>query len=146
MKVEELRNLNWVAVTDWSQLTKTHLDNKNNARVGMRDIEHFVENIFRETARKLKVSYVELQPILKVENTAFFSAMQCLFSTTIDGFSKDDERLIELESMFRIPNISDTHKSNVEKILTDFSSLTDIEKLEVLQRLKIATIKVDFLD
>lgn len=148
MHANEVRNLKWVPVTDWSELTMTYYDTRDDVFfVGKLDVESFVENIFKDIARKLNISYAELKPVLQEENSAFYSTNYRLFKEFY-GVSNTFPHLLELEKMLRIPDVTtapdNITQSNVEKFLTDFSALSDIEKLEVLKRLGTVSVKVEF--
>lgn len=143
MQVNEVKKLNWISVSDWSELSRTYIDFYGDAYVGERDVEFFVENLFRVIARRLNISYSELIPILREENSAFYSEKVRLFGI-FDGVFKDSDCLLELQRLLRIPDVMDVNKSDVDKILDSFSALTDMEKLEVLQRLGAVSVKVEY--
>lgn len=147
MYANEVKNLKWVPVSDWSELTMTNFNSWDTAFVGKSDVESFVENAFKDVARRLNIPYTELEPILKEENSAFYSTKDRLFKQ-FSGVSKTHSRLLELEKMLRIPDVTtvpdNADQSKVDKFLTDFSALTDREKLEVLQRLGTVSVKVEF--
>lgn len=141
MYAYEIRNLKWISVTDWSELPQTYSLHRNKFYVCESDVDSFVDNVFKDVSRRLNMSYSELKPILETENSAFYSTKDRLFREC-EAIPKNHARLLELENLLQIPDI--TPKSNVEKILNDFSTLTDIEKLEVLQRLGLVNITVSF--
>lgn len=147
MYANEVKNLKWVPVADWSELPMTNFNIWEHAFVGKSDVESFVENVFKDVARKLNIPYTELEPILKEENSAFYSTKDRLFKQ-FGGVSKTHPRLCELEKMLRIPDVTtvpdNADQSKVDKFLTDFSALSDREKLEVLQRLGTVSVKVEF--
>ena len=43
----------------------------------------FVENIFRDIARKTRIPYEDLEPILKAENSAFYTLKEKLFKLIV---------------------------------------------------------------
>lgn len=141
MYAYEIRNLKWISVTDWSELPQTYSLPRNKFYVSESDVNSFVDNVFKDVSRRLNMSYSELKPILESENSAFYSTKDRLFREC-EAIPKTLARLLELEKLLQIPDV--TTKSNVEKILNDFSTLTDIEKLEVLQRLGLVNITVSF--
>lgn len=142
MKAEEVKNLTWVPVTNWKRLTKTSTDIWGNYTVSKQDIECFVEKIFNDVAKKLNISYKELKPILREENSNFYLFLERIFHG-YSGLEVSNIRLIELENILRIPDTSKIYnRSNVERILSDFSNLTDLEKIEVLQKLGKFSIEV----
>ena len=154
MDANEVKNLKWISVTDWSDLPKTRFDRYGIAHVGEADVDSFVENVFKEVSRRLNIPYSELEPILKEENSAFYSTKSRLFGkyesffSKLFGISVDIEEFFEcldkLEKVLRIPDVTDINKSDVDRILNDFSALADREKLEVLQRLGTVSVKVIF--
>lgn len=150
MHANEIRKLNWVSVTDWSELSKTRVViSKDGNNVSNEDIDSFVENIFRSIARRLNMTYSELEPILKEENSAFYSTKARVFGR-FGGVPANDACLLELQKILRIPDVTsipkDINKSDVDKILDSFSALTDMEKLEVLQRLGTISVKIEYCD
>lgn len=149
MTVNDVRKMEWGIVSDWSELTTTNFNSWNDAFVGEADVDCFVENIFKDVARKLDIAYAELEPIIKEENASFYHTKRRLFQR-IEYVPKLHNRLLELEKMLRIPEIAEKHtkmicKPTVEQVLQDFSKLNDLEKLEVLEHLKLVSIKVKFL-
>lgn len=148
MRAAEVRNLNWVPVKDWSNLPQTILDFFEHSYVGEEDIYNFVDSVFRHTARKLEIPYSELKPILEEENSAFYETCARLFRPyfkgTLRGLDPNDELLDNLKSLLRIPEVPKVSTLNVEKVLSDFSALTDAEKLEFFQRLGNISLKIDF--
>lgn len=147
MYANEAKNFKWVHVPDWGELTRTHFNSCGAAYVGESDVESFVENVFRGVARRLNIPYTELEPILKEENSAFYSTKKRIFEQ-FSGVSTTHPRLLELKKLLRIPDVTtvpdNADQSKVDKFLTDFSALTDGEKLKVLQRLGIVSVKVEF--
>lgn len=79
MNAKDIRKLNWVPVTDWSELTQTYFDFFGKPFVSKTDIEIFIENIFKDIARKLNLSYNDINRIQKEENSSFYKTMKSLF-------------------------------------------------------------------
>lgn len=147
MDASKVRNLRWVPVTDWTGLPKTtwqkeECGGRYDYYVSECDINSFVDNIFRDVARKLDVSYEKVEPILREENKAFEETKGRIF-LKYNRVAENDESLKRLEKMLRIPEAATAN--NIERILNDFILLTDIEKLEVLQRLGLTCIKIECL-
>lgn len=146
MHANEVKKMNWVNVKDWSELTKTYRCGTGELIVGKEDVDSFVENVFKDVARKLNISYTELKPILEEENSAFYTIKKRVF---IDhsGVPKDDTSLLELEKMLRIPNvesvINNVNQLNVANLLKDFYALSDEERLEFFKRLGVVSVKVE---
>lgn len=141
MDVSKVRNLKWVPVADWSELPKTWLGKDGKYYVCEYDVDSFVDNIFRDVARKLDISYEKVDSIFREENQSFEETKERLFSTCCYA-GENAESLKSLKKMLRVPEVE---QNNVEKILNDFLILTDIEKLEVLQRLGLTCIKIECL-
>ena len=148
MNVNDVRNLEWVGVKDWSGLLGT----ASYGYIREIDIDNFVDNIFKDVSRKLNISYEEMEPLLKKENSAFFSAKSTLFKPdNVLGELNfyDNSALLKLEKMLRVPNTLAIPKNmicnNVEGVLASFNSLSDIEKLEVLERLGVVSINIKLL-
>lgn len=72
MNAKDISKLNWVPVTDWSELTQTYFTLFGESYFQKTDIEIFIENIFRDIARKLNLSYNDINKIQKEENSAFY--------------------------------------------------------------------------
>lgn len=143
MNAKDIRKLNWVPVTDWSELTPT-LFSFATPYVGKRDIKNFIENIFRDISRKLNISYTDINTIQKEENSAFYKTIKSLFQGLFSYFNKNDPSLLALEKMLRVPDVDSIKNNDVEKILHEFSLLKDTEKIEVLKRLELISVKIKF--
>lgn len=149
MEAKDVLNLPWKNVTDWSELSASYADkigqpNQQNY-VSVIDVNVFVENLFRDIARKLNIPYKKLKPILIKENRAFYKLKETLFfSGTVYG--KSTSRLIQLENTLRVPDVSfveNAHSTNnVSTCLKLFEGLSDIEKAVFLQKLKENNVKV----
>ena len=95
MDASKVRNLRWVPVTDWTGLPKTtwqkeECGGRYDYYVSECDINSFVDNIFRDVARKLDVSYEKVGPILREENKAFEETKGRLF-LKYDYVAENDE-------------------------------------------------------
>lgn len=145
MSACNVKKFKWIPVTDWNELTQTY-STFSGVYVGENDVDNFVENVFRDVSRQLNMNYSELEKILVEENHAFFETKSRVFKNT-HGYSKDHSQVIGLQKMLRIPDVSAilSDKPNIEKILNDFSSLTDIEKIEILQRLGTISVNIEFI-
>ncbi len=145
MNAKEVTNLKWVHVSDWSELTETSL--LDPSMVCKADVKIFVENIFRDVARELKIPYRNLKPILKRENSPFYSALRRTFRKYY-SLNEDSPRLLAVQKLLRIPDINnnfdhDIDQTIVDEFLTDFSSLNNSEKLEVLKHLQDVNFKIN---
>lgn len=70
--------------------------------------------------------------------------MKSLFQGLFSYFNKNDPSLLALEKMLRVPDVDSIKNNDVEKILHEFSLLKDTEKIEVLKRLKLISVKIKF--
>ena len=150
MKLEDVKNLKWIPVTDWNGLTTTDF-NKGNAFVTDDDVENFVDNIFRDVSRKLDIPFNDLITILRSENASFYEVKERLFEKY--NFSIDSDSLLQLQKLLRVPDVDSVPmvpkigtrtSTNAEKVLEEFSLLSEIEKLQVLKELSLLTVKVEF--
>ena len=133
MKAEDVRRLNWVKVENWKDITRTVYGRFNKKFIGKEDVDSFVENIFREIARKLDIPLKELLPILEEENQPFYKIKKNIY-TQFSGLTSVEKNFIELKSLLRIPDISflDKQKPTVDTVLEDFSKLSDEDKEKVV--------------
>ena len=150
MTAEEVRNLNWVEVENWNTITHSELGRNKQRFIGKEDIDSFVENIFRDIARKLNIPANKLLPILKEENEPFYKVKEKIYSN-YSGLGKDSENFKELKSLLRIPDISffEKEKQTASVFLKDFYKLPDEEKQIVIDELKLKvgkTSREDFQD
>lgn len=130
MKPEEVRNLNWVKVEDWGEITATY-EEKGERYITNNDIIAFVENIFREVARKLDIPAKKLLPIMQDENNAFFQIKSDIFAD-YDAVGPESKEFLELKKLLRVPDIyfSDKNKTTVENLIDEFNKLSDEDKEE----------------
>lgn len=128
MKPEEVRNLNWVKVEDWGEITATY-DNMGTRLITNNDIIAFVENIFRDVARKLDIPAKKLLPIMQDENNAFFQIKSDIFAN-YEAVGPESEEFLELKKLLRVPEIyfSDEKKITVDTLIDEFNKLSDEDK------------------
>ena len=146
MDAKQIRQLEWSNFTDWEDISRTNKGEMGGLYISKSDIENFVENIFREVARQLNIDYSEIEPILIEENSAFFKAVDAAYGS-YKGLGKEAEPFSSIKKMLRIPTVSSVQKKecNVEKILKDFETLTEVEKVEVLERLKLISVHIKYI-
>ena len=146
METRDVMNLPWKKVTDWSELSKSLEGRLGDYFVCATDVDVFVQNIYKDIARKTNIPFNELKPILETENSAFYSLKERLFKNH-EGYCRKHARLIELENMLRIPDISNIHENvledDVSKCLKLFNGLSDTEKTMFLQKIGKINIKVE---
>ncbi len=146
MEAKDVMNLPWKRVTDWSELSATNEDWKGDYFVCEADVNVFVENVFRDIARKLNIQYDQLKPILVAENEAFYSLKGRLYKA-YTGYSRKHIRLAELQNTLRVPDISniedDVAVDTVSACLKLFEGLSNIEKMVFLQKIGKINVKIE---
>ena len=147
MEAKDVMSLPWKKVTDWSELSASYEDRwREKYFVCAVDVNVFIENVYRDIARKLNIPYEQLEPILKAENEAFYSLKKKLFKA-YSGYGRTNKRLIELQDTLRVPdtsNIEDTVTAdNVSVCLKLFEGLSNIEKMVFLQKIGKINVKIE---
>ena len=146
MEAKDVTRLSWKRVTDWSELPASNVNGYGTCFVNEADVDGFVENLCRDISKQLNIPYELLKAILKAENEAFYALKKRFFRRFI-GLGKSSTQLIELENTLRVPDIS-----NIENVDTDdkvsvcfklFGELSDIEKMEFLQRIGRIKVKIE---
>ena len=66
------------------------------------DIEHFVDSLFQEIARKLSVPYEEIEPILKEQNEFFYYRLE---QETLNNTMITKEMLKDLWKHLIVPDV-----------------------------------------
>lgn len=140
MEAKAVRSLPWIKVSDWSDLPATYKNMRADDVVGEKDVDAFVENVFRDIERKLGIPCEQLRPILEVENTGFFALKNQFFKSGYEVYMPEGEKLGKLKSMLRVPDISGVQETvtnnNVSNCLKMFERLSNIEKKAFLQKLE----------
>ena len=147
MDAKQIRQLEWINFTDWgSKVPKTYVGRYGDMLISKQDLESFVENIFRNVARQLNIEYSVAQQILIEENTAFFDLMKKIYQE-YSGLKESGDNIKSLQKLLMIPDVSSVPKKecNVEKILKDFETLKEVEKVEVLERLKLISVHIKYI-
>ena len=146
MEAKDVKNLPWKRVTDWSGLSASNEDRLGNHFVCKVDVDVFVENVYRDIARKLNIPYEQLQPILTTENEPFNLLEARLFKDYI-GYGRKHPNLIKLEGTLRIPDISQVENNiatdNVSACLKMFEGLSKIEKMLFLEKIGKISVKIE---
>ncbi len=147
MEAKDVMSLPWKQVTDWSELSASIENWIGDRFVGETDVNVFVENVYRDIARKLNIPYVQLKPILNAENAPFYSLKNRLFNDC-NGYGKKNSNLIELENILRIPDISkvdnDADTDNVSACLKMFEELSNAEKILFLEKIGKINVKIEY--
>lgn len=104
------------------------------------DVYNLVKNIFREVARKLKIRYEEVEPILREENEVFFNQIESAFAEE-EYFFSDSYYLEDLIGLLRVPDVSqlppeEETKSGVSSVLKAIAGLSSDEKKELISLLR----------
>lgn len=188
MKAEDIRNLNWVKLEDteeykdWKNLPKRQIVGMLHIHSGM--LEIYLEEVYRQIARKLDISFFELSKIIKEENSAFYTLEKEIFRGK-SIIEVQDESWKFLKSFLMIPDVNSVPMipksdneiglkeliqyvsvlpneekkelaqslkqfeekklgNSSEKIIEDFKKLSDLEKFQVLNTLKLLQVKIEF--
>ena len=138
MKAEEVRNLNWVKLKNWDDITQSEYGDYGKRYIGEVDVDSFVENIFREIARKLDIPANVLLPILEEENDPFYRVKKKYYSK-YSGLGSSSEEFSELKTLLRIPDISflDEESITVNTIIEHCLKLSDKDKAKVVNTLSL---------
>lgn len=133
MTITDLRTLNWGSA-NW---TNCPCDSSYpQPFVSVDDIELFINYTFKEIARKTNIPYDEnLIRFLKNENSEFYSYLHRHTHPIIQR--KEYEAL---KGLFIIPKIDKNYSTtcnSAQKIINEFEKLPNIEKLKVLEHLKL---------
>jgi len=142
MKAEDVRNLKWIQLKNWDDITMTNYNDEGKRFISEKDLDIFVENVFKDICRTLNISIEELLPILKEENKSFYEAKSIHYSK-YTGFTQAAEEFKEMKKLFKIPDVktvpmipkSDSEITD-EKIVRFFTSLSNDRKTELLNELK----------
>lgn len=145
MDAKDVKKLPWKKLTDWTELPATSATNHEGNFVNEMDMNIFLENVYRDISRQLNISYERLLPILKEENEAFYNLKCCLFDKYGIAYRKDDVQLFELKNTLRVPDISSIPKYKVSICLKMFEDLSDMEKIEFLQKIGKINVKIECL-
>lgn len=150
MEAKDVMSLPWKKVTDWSDLSASDEDRWSGKYfIGEADVDVFVENVFREIARKLNIPYEHLKPILVAENEAFYSLKGKIYKTCT-GYDRKHTRLAELQNILRVPDISNIEDAvtvdNVSACLKLFEGLSNIEKMVFFQKIGKINVKIEYFE
>lgn len=148
MEAKDVMNLPWKKVTDWSELSATEYILFGECFVCEADVNIFVENVFRDIARKLNIQYEQLKPILEDENKAFYLLKKRIYNKH-DGFGRNHTWLAELKNTLRVPDVSNIENAvtvdTVSACLKQFENLSDTEKIEFLCKIGMYNVKIEHL-
>lgn len=136
MTITDLRNFNWGSA-NW---TNCPCDSSYpQPFVSVDDIELFINYTFKEIARKANLPYDEnLIIFLKNENSEFYSYLRRYTHPIITPIPRREYEA--LKGLFIIPKIDKNYSTTcntAQKIINEFEKLPNIEKLKVLEHLKL---------
>lgn len=147
MDAKDVRNLRWTTLDDWSELPASS-SNRNMTYVSMKDMDIFIEHVCKKLSRQLNIPYEQLKPILEEENSAFFKFKREIFN--IDGgtaYAKTHSLLKDLQSLFRIPVVSDadidSSDGELKLCLKLYEGLSDFKKMVFLHNIGKIEVKVE---
>ena len=142
MTINDLRRLNWVSA-NWTECPGD-LD-YSKPSIKFEDIQLFLNYTFKEVARKANLPYNDkLIKFLKEENSEFYAYLSRFTKPIITNIPRDDYK--SLKHLLKIPEIDKYYRApcnNAQKIINEFESLSDIEKLKVLEHLKLKKIIIE---
>lgn len=143
MNTNEVKNVKWVRSKnwrrDWEDIPMSHENYLGDKFVSKEDVDSWAEVIFRREAKRIAIPYKELETTMKEKNKEFYSAKNELFSS-FKGVSRNHPEFVILKQCFKIPVVTD-----VDRVLSEFNTLSATEKLEILQRLGVISVKVEFI-
>lgn len=151
MEAKEVRNLPWKEVEDWSALCMTgktvnFWGHTVKRYVTQEDVDIFVSRIFNDIAKKLKIPYEDLKPILDSENGPFYAMEGRIFEICY-GLLPNGRRLRALQRTLRIPDVSALDQTDsadkVGACVKQFEELSDLEKVIFLERIGKVSVKVE---
>ncbi len=134
------KRFKWVTFSNWGDIQQTFCDHVAcEFLVCEKDVDNYVKRVFKLVSYNLNIRYDELIPILEEENKEFIKSKSDFFST-FKGIKKSLLYTTGFSRMLKIPYIETklyASNSNTERLLLDFSELTNDEQQEVLKRLCI---------
>lgn len=139
MTIKDLKNLKWVSA-NWTNCPCE--SSFPDPCVKTKDIELFLSYTFKEIARKANLPYDEnLIKLLKEENSEFYEYLhRNTKSTTLSPSYITRTEYDALKNLLIVPNVDKDYTAapnKVQRIINEFESLSDIDKLKVLEYLKL---------
>lgn len=134
MLKSDLVDMIWSNNGNWERLGEV-------GTVTEKEIDNYVEILFREVAEKLEVKFDDIKDILYGRNKRFFEKKTRLFYDETTIYSNNSE-FQEIQDLLMLPCISYSGiNSDVDRFLGDFRSLSLKQKVELIN--KMSTFKVD---
>lgn len=136
MTIKDLRRLDWVSA-NWTNCPGD--SDYSKPSINFEDIQLFLNYTFKEVARKANLPYDEnLIRFLKNENSEFYSYLRRYTHPIITPIPRREYEA--LKGLFIIPKIDKNYSTTcntAQKIINEFEKLPNIEKLKVLEHLKL---------
>lgn len=131
MEAKDALSLRWITA-DWSSFT-VYPSAFDDYVAYTRDIRIFIDTVYHDVSRELKIPYEELYPILEKENEAVCQILKdtrYLYPHNMDLFKQ----------LFKVPSME---FNQVEACLNLFEKLSDVEKVEFLQKIGKISVQVE---
>lgn len=141
MDLKDIKKLEWKSIYDWSLLPRTGKGKFRQRLITEGDINNFITFIIKNLARSLIIDYKELETLIKDENAAFYSIMEDTFQNNTE-IKISDDNLKLLQGIFKIPIVPSYRSDPVNTLLTNFERLSDVQKVAVLTKLSLFSIKI----
>lgn len=145
MTIDEIRKLKWNTLSSnvWEeQLPMTNIGKFKKKYASKEDVETFISDQISITARKLNIDYIEFLKLVKSENQAFYTFFDYIYENYA-GLGGNSLDMLNLQNFFKLPTIPNKQFNPVEDVLLRFEKLTDFQKIEVLEKLKLISIRIN---
>ena len=145
MEAKMLRSLPWVKVENWEDLPISK--GIFFKWIAQKDVDCFVQNIFRDIARKLQLPYEKVINLLKEENTPFYEMEKEIFEA-YKYVEEDSHQLRNLQKLLRVPDVNyfeGTRSNILGQCLEMFNSLSNVDKVQFLAQVGV-TLEINVED
>ena len=140
IKKEELLKLPWFQLKDWSNLTATGYDESEGSYyVEKKDMDYFIENLYRNMARRIEMPYEDFKEIMEGQNSAFYKLKHRMFGwrSAWARYGRENKELLALESLFMVPDISQiVEKNKADTCLQLFRELSALDQNKLLKKMQ----------
>lgn len=140
MEMEEIRSQFIWDKVDWSPLIGTYANPFGSFEVTENDINVFVENLYRDVARRLDFPFLEIRTFLEEENAPFYELKKRVFNK-FHSYDKKDNRLQALQKTLRLPVIPVT-----DNVLMLFNNLSESDKMKFLEKIGKINVKIEYFE
>ena len=149
MEAEDVLQLPWKQVTDWSGLKVTFQCGR--FTICEDDVETFVYFIFSDIARILRIPYDQLYPVLQEENQRFYSLKKEIFENIYvkkHGIYSESNyvRLLKMQNALMVPDIDVITGNRIDRCVSLFKELSDAEKAEFLDKIGRIKVKIEYCE